>query len=74
MRDSGRLLWLVTGMVLGAAGFGLYLGQVKPVQAANDRYEDYIMCTGTVSTAVLGRSHLPSPADTRRAKSALTFF
>lgn len=49
MRDTGRMLWLTVGLVLGALGVGLYLGQDKPVQAANDRFEDYIMCTGPVS-------------------------
>lgn len=63
MRDSGRMLWLGLGLFLGVAGAGLYLGQARPVQAANDRYEDYIMCTGTVSCIPGGRSHTPSPTD-----------
>jgi hypothetical protein len=29
----------------------MYLGQARPALAANDRYEDYIMCTGTVGIA-----------------------
>jgi hypothetical protein len=48
MKDSGRLIWLLTGLVLGIVGAGMYLGQPKPALAANDRYEDYILCTGTV--------------------------
>ncbi len=48
MRDSGRLLWLAAGLVLGVFGAGLYLGPAHLAQAANDRYEDYIMCTGAV--------------------------
>ena len=48
MKDSGRLLWLFTGLLLGAAGTGLYLFPSYQAQAANDRYEDYIMCTGAV--------------------------
>ena len=51
MKDSGRLLWLAVGMTLGAVGVGLYLGQSRPVEASSsDRYEDYVMCTGTVAT------------------------
>ena len=63
MRDSSRLLWLTTGVVLGAAGVGLYLGQVRPVQAANDRYEDYVMCTGTVVSIRPSRTRAASPTD-----------
>jgi len=48
MRDSGRLLWLFTGLVLGVAGTGRYVLPSRQAQAANDRYEDYIMCTGAV--------------------------
>lgn len=49
MRDSGRLLWLAVGILLGAVGSGLYLVSVKPALAANDRFEDYVMCTGPVT-------------------------
>ncbi len=49
MNASGRFLWLVTGLVLGAAGAALYFGWGQPAQAANDRFEDYIMCTGAVA-------------------------
>jgi hypothetical protein len=49
MTDAGRLLWLGVGMVLGAVGVGFLLLQEKPAQAANDRFEDYIMCTGPVA-------------------------
>jgi hypothetical protein len=48
MKDTVRLLWLTVGMAIGAGVVGLYLGQVKPALAANDRFEDYIMCTGQV--------------------------
>ena len=51
MRDSSRLLWLTTGVVLGAVGVVLYLGQSRPVEAStSDRFEDYVMCTGSVYT------------------------
>lgn len=51
MRDVGRLAWLGVGLVLGALSVLCYLGQGKPAQAANDRFEDYILCTGTVAVS-----------------------
>jgi hypothetical protein len=49
MTDRARLLWLVTGILLGAAG-AVLLHYAQPMaQAANDRYEDYILCTGSVA-------------------------
>jgi len=50
MTDRRRLLWLVVGMLLGAAGVGLYFSQMPAARAANDRYEDYIMCTGPAAS------------------------
>jgi hypothetical protein len=51
VKDSGRLLWLGVGLVLGVAGAALYLGQLPRAEAGNnDRYEDYILCTGAVAT------------------------
>jgi hypothetical protein len=50
MKDCGRLLWLLVGLVLGVVGTAVYLGQSRPVQASSvDRYEDYIVCTGAVA-------------------------
>ncbi len=49
MKDTGRMLWLIVGMALGAGGLALYMGQSQPVQAANDRVEDYVLCTGPVT-------------------------
>src|SRR5882724_9513751 len=49
MKDSGRLLWLVVGLLLGGIGAGMTFLRPHQVQAANDRYEDYILCTGSVS-------------------------
>lgn len=54
MRDSGRLLWLSVGLVLGAIGAGLFWGRGNQALAYNDRHADYIMCTGPVS--ILPRS------------------
>jgi hypothetical protein len=48
MKDSGRLLWLITGLVLGIAVTAFYLLSGHQAQAANDRFEDYIICTGAV--------------------------
>src|SRR5262249_56813861 len=49
----GRLFWMVAGWVLGVVGAGLYLGMARPAEAANDRYEDFIICTGQVAVAPL---------------------
>jgi hypothetical protein len=50
MKHAGRLLCVAVGMLLGGLGVWLYLShQNRPVQAANDRHEDYILCTGTVA-------------------------
>jgi hypothetical protein len=48
MKDTGRLLWLTTGLLLGALGAALYFAAGPQAQASNDRFEDYIMCTGAV--------------------------
>ena len=52
MNDVRRLLWLGTGLFLGAIGTALWLGH-EPRAAAgnNDRCDDYVLCTGTVETA-----------------------
>jgi hypothetical protein len=49
MKDVGRLCWLVAGVVLGGVGGWLYFGQAKSAVAGNDRYEDFIICTGPVA-------------------------
>jgi len=48
MKDSGRLLWLFTGILLGAAAAALYILPGRQAYAANDRFEDYVICTGAV--------------------------
>jgi hypothetical protein len=48
MKDSGRLFWLVVGMVLGGVGAGLVFTRPNEARANNDRYEDYVICTGAV--------------------------
>jgi hypothetical protein len=49
MKDFSRWLWLVSGLVLGAIVTVLCLGQSRPAEANNDRFEDFILCTGAVS-------------------------
>ena len=45
------MLWLLLGMVLGGAGATLYFGHLPAARAANDRFEDYILCTGPATAA-----------------------
>ena len=50
MKDRGRLLWPLAGLVLGAAGAAFCLAQSKTARAGStDRFEDYILCTGPVA-------------------------
>ena len=51
MTDRGRLLWLVVGLLLGGSAVGFYVNFLPTARAANDRYEDYILCTGAVAIA-----------------------
>ena len=45
-RNLVRVLWLLGGVLIGG---GLVWLQSPPVRAHNDRFEDYVMCTGPVS-------------------------
>lgn len=56
MKNLGRFVWLATGLTLGVLAAVLYGAALRPAQAANDRYEDYILCTGPVS----GRPNAPT--------------
>ena len=49
MKDTARLFWLIAGILLGGGGVAYFLGQPRVAEAANDRFEDFVMCTGTVS-------------------------
>jgi hypothetical protein len=42
-------LWLFTGLALGVVGAWLFIKPSQEARAANDRYEDYILCTGSVA-------------------------
>jgi hypothetical protein len=50
MKDSGRLFWLIVGLILGGGAVGFLVSRPGEARAAaNDRFEDYVICTGTVS-------------------------
>ena len=51
MKETGRLFWLVVGVVLGGAGVAAWVAsRPQAARAANsDRFEDYVLCTGTVT-------------------------
>jgi hypothetical protein len=50
MTDRGRLLWLAVGLGIGVLGTALVLDPGRRAWAGNDRFEDYILCTGAVAT------------------------
>lgn len=63
MKHPGKVFWLGTGIVAGAMATLLYLGSNRPVEAANDRFEDYVMCTGTVAGTIPSRNGVASTTD-----------
>jgi hypothetical protein len=47
MKSAGQFVILCVGLGLGALGATLYQGSPRTVEARpNDRFEDYVMCTG----------------------------
>ena len=57
MKSANQLLFLFVGLVLGAVGMLLGLGSPQSALArANDRYQDFVICTG--ACAVSPRSPL----------------
>ncbi|HKI38668.1 MAG TPA: hypothetical protein VKA46_42865 [Gemmataceae bacterium] len=51
MKESGRLFWMVVGIGLGALGVAAWSMKAPPALAGTaDRHEDFVMCTGSVST------------------------
>lgn len=50
MNDKGRLLWLLTGILLGGLGVALAKNPPHEARGGNDRHEDYILCTGAVAS------------------------
>jgi len=58
MKRFHWFFWLGTGLVLGLLGAGFapirppnFFDPILPALAANDRFEDYIMCTGAVAVS-----------------------
>jgi hypothetical protein len=51
MRKAMPVIWLVVGLVVGVGVSQCYLGAIRPVEASDSRYEDFIMCTGRVMVA-----------------------
>jgi hypothetical protein len=49
MKMLGRIAWLAAGLLLGGVASALYFGLARPAEAANDRSEDFILCTGAVA-------------------------
>lgn len=49
MKGINQWLALLVGLMLGVGGALLYVGKPREVQAANDRFEDFILCTGPVA-------------------------
>jgi len=50
MKDWGRMLWLGLGLALGVAGTLIgYHANSRPALAGNDRTEDYIITTGSMT-------------------------
>jgi hypothetical protein len=51
MKESGRLVWVLLGVALGALGAaGWFLKAPQALAASGDRHEDFVLCTGAVST------------------------
>jgi hypothetical protein len=47
MKSAGQFFFLCIGLGLGVVGSTLYYGSPRTVEARpNDRFEDYVMCTG----------------------------
>ena len=49
MKGINQWLALLVGLLLGGGGMLLYFGKPKEIQAGNDRFEDFILCTGPVA-------------------------
>jgi hypothetical protein len=49
MKAAGGLLGLLVGVGLGVGASVLFLAQPRQASAHNDRFEDYVICTGAVA-------------------------
>lgn len=54
MRKGIGLLGLAIGVMFGLAAGWILFGAARPAAAGNDRYEDYILCTGPVFVGAAG--------------------
>jgi hypothetical protein len=51
MNERRKWIWLTAGLLLGALGAVGYFGQQPRALAGNnDRFDDYILCTGSVAS------------------------
>src|SRR5437660_969154 len=50
MKANGRLLLMVLGGAAVGLAVALYFNPQHQARAANDRFDDYILCTGAAST------------------------
>jgi hypothetical protein len=51
MRDKMKFVWLLAGLLTGSIGMSLYYGPIRVAEANGDsRFEDFIICTGRVTT------------------------
>jgi hypothetical protein len=46
VKYAGQMLWLLMGVLVGGLAVAYWLKPTQPVYASNDRYEDYVICTG----------------------------
>jgi hypothetical protein len=52
MRIASSAIWVSVGLIAGIAITVTWLRPAQPVFAANDRHEDYILCTGQMALGV----------------------
>jgi hypothetical protein len=63
MKAAGRYVTLILGAALGVIGTVFYEWTQPAVQARpNDRFEDYVMCTGACAVVPVSKQ-APTPAD-----------
>jgi hypothetical protein len=52
MNGGRRWLWLVLGMLLGGGTCWYFVHQPRVWAGSNDRYDDYVLCTGSVASSL----------------------
>jgi hypothetical protein len=63
MKTKSRVLWLTLGVLVGLLAARLMWGKIEPAHAANDRYEDYVICTGMCANMKVGQPGKVVPTD-----------